>query len=130
MAGEVSEVSLKSFIESTWFKGLTRSSMFVGAIGIGYVSALLTGVQSRTEIVEQSVIEIKEQQAVRARDNENFQAATVRSFSDLDTEVAGIRVEMSNVTKELGKITGILTEMQRRDVARVLRNAPDGDGRP
>lgn len=130
MTGEVSEVSLKSFIESTWFKGLTRSSMFVGAIGIGYVSALLTGVQSRTAIVEQSVIEIKEQQAVRARDNENFQAATVRSFSDLDTEVAGIRVEMSNVTKELGKITGILTEMQRRDVARVLRNAPDGDGRP
>lgn len=130
MTGEVSEVSLRSFIESTWFKGLARSSMFVGAIGIGYVSALLTGVQSRTQIVEQSVIEIKEQQAVRARDNENFQSATVRSFSDLDTEVAGIRVELSNVTKELGKITGILTEMQRRDVARVLRQPPDGDGRP
>ena len=68
-----------------------------------------------------SVVEIKEAQAVRAKDNENFQAATARSFSDLDTEVAGVRVELSKVTSELGKITGILTEMQRQDVARVMR---------
>lgn len=130
MTGEVSEVSLKAFIDSTWFKGLARGAMILGAVATGYAGAALTGVQSRTQIVEHSVVEIKEAQAVRAKDNEIFQAATVRSFSDLDTEVAGIRVELSNVTKELGKITGILTEMQRRDVARVLRQPPDGDGRP
>ena len=121
MTGEVSEVSLKAFIDSTWFKGLARGAMILGAVATGYAGAALTGVQSRTQIVEQSVIEIKEAQAVRAKDNENFQAATVRSFSDLDTEVAGVRVELSKVTSELGKITGILTEMQRQDVARVMR---------
>ena len=121
MTGEVSEVSLKAFIDSTWFKGLARGAMILGAVATGYAGAALTGVQSRTQIVEQSVVEIKEAQAVRAKDNENFQAATVRSFSDLDTEVAGVRVELSKVTSELGKITGILTEMQREDVARVMR---------
>lgn len=121
MTGEVSEVSLKAFIDSTWFKGLARGAMILGAVATGYAGAALTGVQSRTQIVEQSVVEIKEAQAVRAKDNENFQAATVRSFSDLDTEVAGVRVELSKVTSELGKITGILTEMQRQDVARVMR---------
>jgi|JI9StandDraft_1071089.scaffolds.fasta_scaffold283142_2 hypothetical protein len=121
MTGEVSEVSLKAFIDSTWFKGLARGAMILGAVATGYAGAALTGVQSRTQIVEQSVVEIKEAQAVRAKDNEIFQAATVRSFSDLDTEVAGVRVELSKVTSELGKITGILTEMQRQDVARVMR---------
>jgi hypothetical protein len=121
MTGEVSEVSLKAFIDSTWFKGLARGAMILGAVATGYAGAVLTGVQSRTQIVEQSVVEIKEAQAVRAKDNENFQAATVRSFSDLHTEVAGVRVELSKVTSELGKITGILTEMQRQDVARVMR---------
>ncbi len=121
MTGEVSEVSLKGFIESTWFKGLARGAMILGAVATGYAGAALTGVQSRTQIVEQSVVEIKEAQAVRAKDTENFQAATVHSFSDLDTEVAGVRVELSKVTSELGKITGILTEMQRQDVARVMR---------
>jgi hypothetical protein len=121
MTGEVSEVSLKAFIDSTWFKGLARGAMILGAVATGYAGAALTGVQSRTQIVEQSVVEIKEAQAVRAKDNENFQAATARSFSDLDTEVAGVRVELSKVTSELGKITGILTEMQRQDVARVMR---------
>ena len=121
MTGEVSEVSLKAFIDSTWFKGLARGAMILGAVATGYAGAALTGVQSRTQIVEQSVVEIKEAQAVRAKDTENFQAATVRSFSDLDTEVAGVRVELSKVTSELGKIAGILTEMQRQDVARVMR---------
>ncbi len=121
MTGEVSEVSLKAFIDSTWFKELARGAMILGAVATGYAGAALTGVQSRTQIVEQSVVEIKEAQAVRAKDNENFQAATVQSFSDLHTEVAGVRVELSKVTSELGKITGILTEMQRQDVARVMR---------
>ena len=121
MAVEVSEVSLKAFIESVFFKGLARGAMILGAVATGYAGAALTGVQSRTQIVEQSVVEIREAQAVRAKDNENFQAATVQSFSDLDTEVAGVRVELSKVTSELGKITGILTEMQRQDVARVMR---------
>lgn len=121
MTGEVSEVSLKAFIDSTWFKGLARGAMILGAVATGYAGAALTGVQSRTQIVEQSVVEIREAQAVRAKDNENFQAATVQSFSDLHTEVAGVRVELSKVTSELGKITGILTEMQRQDVARVMR---------
>lgn len=129
MTGEVSEVSLKGFIESTWFKGLARGAMILGAVATSYAGAALTGVQSRTQIVEQSVVEIKEAQAVRAKDNENFQAATVRSFSDLDTEVAGVRVELSKVTSELGKITGILTEMQRRDVAG-LRRYDEGRGLP
>ncbi len=121
MTGEVSDVSLKAFIDSTWFKGLARGAMILGAVATGYAGAALTGVQSRTQIVEQSVVEIREAQAVRAKDNENFQAATVQSFSDLHTEVAGVRVELSKVTSELGKITGILTEMQRQDVARVMR---------
>jgi len=129
MTGEVSEVSLKAFIDSTWFKGLARGAMILGAVATGYAGAALTGVQSRTQIVEQSVVEIKEAQAVRAKDNENFQAATVLSFSDLHTEVAGVRVELSKVTSELGKITGILTEMQRRDVAG-LRRYDEGRGLP
>ena len=122
-------MSLKAFIDSTWFKGLARGAMILGAVATGYAGAALTGVQSRTQIVEQSVVEIKEAQAVRAKDNEIFQAATVRSFSDLDTEVAGVRVELSKVTSELGKITGILTEMQRRDVAG-LRRYDEGRGLP
>lgn len=129
MTGEVSEVSLKAFIDSTWFKALVRGAMILGAVATGYAGAALTGVQSRTQIVEQSVVEIKEAQAVRAKDNEIFQAATVRSFSDLDTEVAAVRVELSKVTSELGKITGILTEMQRRDVAG-LRRYDEGRGLP
>ena len=129
MIGEVSEVSLKAFIDSTWFKGLARGDMILGAVATGYAGAALTGVQSRTQIVEQSVVEIKEAQAVRAKDNENFQAATVQSFSDLHTEVAGVRVELSKVTSELGKITGLLTEMQRRDVAG-LRRYDEGRGLP
>lgn len=114
-------MTLRGFIESTWFKGLARGSMIIVAILLGYASAVLNGVQERTKSVEIAVAEIKESQAVRSRDNENFQAATLKSFSGLETDIAGLRIDVARSNSELGKITGILTEMQRQDVANILR---------
>ena len=117
-------MTLRGFIESTWFKGLARGSMIIVAAAGGYIGAILNGVQERTRNVETAVVEIKESQAVRYKDNENFQAATVKSFSGLEADIANLRVDVARSNAELGKITGILTEIQRRDTARVLGRDP------
>ena len=98
--------------------------MIIVAAAGGYIGAILNGVQERTRNVETAVVEIKESQAVRYKDNENFQAATVKSFSGLEADIANLRVDVARSNAELGKITGILTEIQRRDTARVLGRDP------
>ena len=115
----MSEVSLKAFVESTWFKGLARAAMIVVAAGAGYVGALLTNINARTQALESSVVDVREAQAVRAQDNENFQAYTVKSFTDLDVDMAGVRTSLSGMNAKLGEISGILQQMQRSEVARL-----------
>lgn len=126
MAVEVSEVSLKAFIESVFFKGLARGAMIFVAAAAGYIGAVLTAVNTRTGALETTVTRIQEVQAVQAQDSRSFQAFTVRSFSDLDGELAAARSDISAVNAKLGEISGTLQEMQRQNVARVLRYREGG----
>lgn len=72
MTGEVSEVSLKAFIDSTWFKGLARGAMILGAVATGYAGAALTGVQSRTVLLEERVVEIRKPRPFALRTTRTF----------------------------------------------------------
>lgn len=120
----MSEVSLKAFVESTWFKGLARAAMFVGAIGIGYIAGQLSNIDYRTDKMETAVQEIKETQGLRAKDNENFQTFVATSFSSVDAKFSAQRTEFSDfrdqqqrTAEALAKLTGAVEALSKRQLA-------------
>ena len=110
-------MTLKQFVESTYFKGLARLCMIIVApaiISVGGFILVLAG----------DVAGVKDTQADRAADNDRFQAAIISDVGDVKSDVAevkdgvsSVQVDVSGVKLELAKLTGILQEMQRRDIA-------------
>jgi septal ring factor EnvC (AmiA/AmiB activator) len=104
------EMNLKQFIESVWFKGLSRLAMLVGVPALSFTSVfvgyVLNDVRAdqvllRTEVAEQD----------RATSGIRDDIASVK------TQITNVGSSVSSLQLDVAKITGILQEMQRREMA-------------
>lgn len=111
------EMTLRQFIESTWFKGMARGAMVAFPLAAGYVGMTLANVQSRVGDVEASMIVVSQNQVSRASDNERFQALITSEVRAVDANVDSLATKFQAVQLDVATIRGILQEMQRRDVA-------------
>lgn len=117
MEGEVVHITFKQFVESTYFKGLARACMVVAVPALISVGGLLLSLMG-------DVAGVKTTQEARAADNDRFQTAIISDVGDVKVDVADVKEgvgavqgEVNGVKVELAKLTGILQEMQRRDLA-------------
>lgn len=115
------EMTLRQFVESTWFKGLSRGAMLLGIPALtalsGFVGYTLNGVQAEQTTLKADVAEIREIQGDRAEVADGFQAEISGDVAAIDTKVEKLTDAMSLVQQDVARIVGIVTEMQRRDVA-------------
>ena len=114
MEGEVVHITFKQFVESTYFKGLARACMVVAVPALISVGGLLLSLIG-------DVSGVKTTQEARAADNDRFQAAIRSDVAEVKDGVGAVQSDLSGVKIEMAKMTGILQEMQRRDIA--SRNA-------
>lgn len=118
MAPEVSEVTLKQFVESTWFKGLARGAMIAGTIVGGYVGYVLTSVKTDVAQLQTNVSTVKSALDIRVRDQDGFQ-------SNVDRDLTSLKGNMLVVQTDVATMKGILQQMQRTDLAsRLARDIP------
>lgn len=107
-------MTLKQFVESTYFKGLARLCMIIVVPALlsvgGFILSLIGDVNG-----------VRDTQAARAADNDRFQTTISSDVAEVKDGVSAVQVDLSGVKIELAKVTGILQEMQRRDTA--LANA-------
>lgn len=110
-------MTLKQFVESTYFKGLARLCMIIVVPALISVGGFILSLMG-------DVAGVKDTQAVRAADGERFQAAIISDVGDVKADVAevkdgvgAVQTDISGVKIELAKLTGILSEMQRRSLA-------------
>jgi hypothetical protein len=113
----VDDVTLKQFVESTWFKGLARGAMILVAMASTYIGATLFQVQSAQSKVASDLIVVTQTQTSRARDGELFQSAITADVTEVKESVDAVRDELGDVKLGVATMTGILREMQRRDLA-------------
>lgn len=111
------DMTLKQFVESTWFKGLARGAMIAFPLAAGYVGMTLANVQGRVGAVETSIATIGTNQVTRATDNERFQTLITSEVRAVDANVDTLGDKFETLQIDVATIKGILTELQRRDVA-------------
>lgn len=109
--------SLTEFVENKWFKLLSRGLMIVGTAASGYIGvrlatydARIAGVETKVAGVEVAVSDVSDTQAARATVNDGFQNSVASEFDLLGNKVSAMQLDVATMK-------GILTEMQRRDVA-------------
>lgn len=112
------DMTLREFVESTWFKGLSRAAMLLGVPALtalsGFVGFTLSGVTADQARLSREVAEIQRVQGDRADVNDTFQAS-------ITSDVSGVKTALFTVQTDVATIKGILQEMQRRDLAQVMR---------
>jgi hypothetical protein len=122
------EMELKTFIESTWFKGMARAAMLFGLPALmaisGYVGATLTDVRAKNDALRADVDTIQRTQQARADVNDEFQAEVATSFATVNDELKTLRATGVATQTDVALIKGILQEMQRRDTAQAMFTAP------
>lgn len=102
------EMTLKQFVESTYFKGIARLCMIIVIPAIISVGTFLLGLMG-------DVGALKESQVTRAGDNERFQASITSDVSEVKEGVATVQSDVGGIKLEMAKMSGILEEMQRQD---------------
>lgn len=103
-------MTLKQFVESTYFKGLARLCMIIvvpALLSVGGFILTLMG----------DVAGVKSTQVARAQDNDRFQAAISSDVAEVKDGIAGVQTDVAGVKLDVATIRGILQEMQRRDTA-------------
>jgi hypothetical protein len=118
MALEVSEVTLKAFVESVWFKGLARGAMIGGAVIGGYVGYILTSVKTDVAQLQTNVDTVKDALDIRVRDQESFQSEVDRDLGTINKKVDTLDLNVDTMQTDVATVKGILIQMQREtDVA-------------
>jgi hypothetical protein len=117
MALEVSEVTLKQFVESTWFKGIARGAMIVGAFIGGYIGWLQTTMRAEVTTLQASVSTVRASLADKVNDQARFQLSVDKDLDELDESVAKVDEIVDRVQSDVATMKGIMQEMQRRDLA-------------
>lgn len=113
------EVSLKAFINSVWFKGLSRGAMIITPLlvaGFAGAWAIVTG-NTAADLVEAQVkLEaVQSLQAQRAVDGETFQTEVRGSVSELKAELDAQGKDLFTMRVDVGVIKRLL--QSREDVA-------------
>ena len=108
------EMTLRQFVESTWFKGLARGTMLLGIPALmsasGFVGYTLNSVQAEQLRIKGEVAEVQQTIGTRAQVNDDFQA-------DITADVAGLKSSLFIVQTDVATIKGILQGLERRDAA-------------
>lgn len=111
-------VKLRDFVESTWFKLVTRGAMLLAPLLLGWFVGVSYGVQERVEKIE-------DVQQTRALDGEAFQSFVTGELSDLQALQTKHGDTLDIMRADIAMMRGILTEMQRQNVA---QRTAIGDG--
>lgn len=120
-------MTARQFLESSWFKLLWRGVIVVGIPALSGVSAYagytLNSVYGQQAELTREVAAIQETQTDRADVaderaviNDEFQAEMTAKVEKIDDAIASVQLDVA-------RIVGIVSEMQRRDVA--VRFRPD-----
>lgn len=104
MVREVHELTLKQFVESTWFKLLARGAAVVGTLLAGGAGAYFLSIDVRVKAIEDERLGAKIEQL-----SEDVGA--------VKTDVAAVKVDVGAVKTDTSVMKGILQEMQRQDTA-------------
>lgn len=114
-------MTARQFLESSWFKLLWRGVIVVGIPALSGVSAYagytLNSVYGQQAILTTEVANIKETQSDRASVNDAFQSDITGDVAAIGLKVERINDAVSSVQLDVARIVGMVTEMQRRDVA-------------
>lgn len=114
-------MTARQFLESSWFKLLWRGVIVVGIPALSGVSAYagytLNSVYGQQAHLTREVAEIKETQTDRATVNDEFQTEITTDVAAIGLKVEKIDDAMSAIQIDVARIVGIVSEMQRRDVA-------------
>ena len=109
MSGEA-EMTLNQFVESKWFKLLSRGCMVLLLPAVISLSTFIIGLIGDVGMV-------KEVQAQRAADNDRFQATIIGDVTEVKDAVTVVRDDLGTAKLDIALIRGMLQEMQRRDLA-------------
>jgi hypothetical protein len=124
----VDTMTARQFLESSWFKLLWRGVIVLGIPALSCISAYagytLKSVYDQQATLTASISTIKAEQAEtqetladRAAVNDDFQTEIRSDVAVVDGKVEKLTDAMSRVQLDVARIVGIVTEMQRRDVA-------------
>lgn len=117
----VAEMTGRQFLESTWFKLAWRGMIVIGIPALSGVSAYagytLNSVYGQQASLTQEVAEIKETQTDRAAVNDDFQTEITGDVAAIGVKVEKVDDAVSSIQIDVARIVGIVSEMQRRDVA-------------
>lgn len=127
-------MTARQFLESSWFKLLWKGVIMVGIPALagisGYVGWTLNGVYAQQAALTSDIATIKMEQdttqqtiANRAAINDDFQMEIRSDVAAVDGKVEKVGDALSLVQLDVARLVGMITEMQRRDVA--ARFVPD-----
>ncbi len=111
-------MSLSEFVENKWAKLIARGAMIIGLPILGWVGAMVSGVDGRINNLETGQSEVRRdvnaidaRTVERAAVNDEFQDTITTKIDTLDNKVDGL-------TSRISEMAGILGQMQRQSVAR------------
>lgn len=110
---EVSEVTLKAFFDSTWFKATARIIMIAGALGIGYVGGVLTVVNAKVTALEANIATVKNAQIFRDRDVISQRNNVNSDLNAIRMSVTATNSKVTTLGEDVAEIKGILQQMNQ-----------------
>jgi hypothetical protein len=119
---DATEVTLKQWLDSFWFRTAARGAMLLGVPLLmavsGWIGWVMNGIEGRTFSLETDVAQVQSTLTVRAADSERFQASVSGDLLSLQSDMAEVKVD-------IGFIRGTLEAMSRRDTARAIVDPRD-----
>ncbi len=109
MEGNV-QITWNQFVESSYTKGIARICMVVAIPALLSVGGLILGLMADVAGVKNTI-------AIRAGDNEQFQATITTDVAEVKEGQAAIADDVVAIRLQVSNMAGILAEMQRRDTA-------------
>lgn len=114
------EMTLSQFVDSKWTKLVTRAAMVAVAVTSSYIGIQLATYDQRIASVETVVNDVSRTQGDRAE-------TTDQNFAALKSDVHQVKGGVATLQVEFARAMGILSELQRRDVAVARRAFPAAD---
>jgi hypothetical protein len=111
---DITEVTLRQWIDSVWFRGLSRAAMLLSTfvlMAFAGAWAMVAGdTTKRVVALEKSVAAVSTVQTARAVDSESFQTEVRGNIVDVKNDLFKLKVD-------IGVVKGILQQMQQRNEA-------------
>lgn len=103
-------MTLKQFVESTWFKLLARCAAVVGTIVAGAAATYFFALGGRVDLVEIT-------QRERTVLVDNTLGRVEDKVDGAVSDISEIKSDISTTREDVATMKGILQEMQRRSIA-------------